>query len=268
LPAGERSTSGADAAVAGAACGDTVSAGGYGRVVGPDQQLSVVGEQVVTCRRCPRLVAFREHAAALAKPAYAGQNYWARPVPGFGDPAAGVYVLGLATSAHGGNRTGRAFTGNATADWLVAAMHRAGLANQSTSTHRGDGLRLSGAWMASAVRCAPPKDRPNADERRECARFLDAELAVLGSVRVIVCLGALAWQAASDWAGLRPRPAFGHGREHRISAARVLVGCYHPSPQNTRTGRLTADMLDAVLHRAVRLAVDGVVAEPGRSHRR
>jgi uracil-DNA glycosylase family 4 len=221
--------------------------------VSTEQQLAQVRERVVACRRCPRLVAFREHAAANPKPAYAGQDYWARPVPGFGDPYAGVYVLGLATSAHGGNRTGRAFTGNATADWLVAAMHRAGLADRPTSTSRTDGLRLNRAWMASAVRCAPPKDRPTAGERRECARFLDAELALLTGVRVIVCLGVSAWQAAADWAGLRPRPPFGHGREHP-AAGRILLGCYHPSPQNTRTGRLTESMLDAVLDRAAHLA--------------
>jgi len=224
----------------------------------PDQdvrgRLSLIHDEVVACRRCPRLVAFREHAAAHPKPAYAGQDYWARPVPGFGDPDAGVYVLGLATAAHGGNRTGRAFTGNATADWLVAAMHRAGLADRPTSVHRGDGLRLTGAWMASAVRCAPPKDRPTVGERRECARFLDAELAALTRVRVIVCLGALAWHAAADWAGVRPRPPFGHGREQQIGGDRMLLGCYHPSPQNTRTGRLTERMLDGVLRRAASMA--------------
>ncbi len=219
-----------------------------------EQQLAVVREQVMACRRCPRLVAFREHAAANPKPAYAGQDYWAKPVPGFGDPEARVYVLGLATSAHGGNRTGRAFTGNATADWLIAAMHRVGLADRPTSTARGDGLRLTGAWMASAVRCAPPKDRPTAGERRECARFLDAELALLTGVRVIVCLGASAWNAAVDWAGVRPRPQFGHAREQSIGGGQILLGCYHPSPQNTRTGRLTKPMLDAVLDRAVQRA--------------
>jgi uracil-DNA glycosylase family 4 len=213
--------------------------------------LAAIEEQVISCRACPRLVAFREQAAAQPRPAYAGQTYWARPVPGFGDPDAGVYVLGLATAAHGGNRTGRAFTGNATADWLVAALHRAGLASRPTSTHRGDGLRLSGVWAASAVRCAPPADRPTADERRACARYLDAELAALTRVRVIVCLGALAWAAAADWAGIRPRPPFGHGREQGIGSGRTLLGCYHPSPQNTRTGRLTAAMLDEVLQRAV-----------------
>jgi uracil-DNA glycosylase len=217
-------------------------------------QLAALADEVTACRRCPRLVAFREHAAAHPKPAYAGQEYWARPVPGFGDPAARVYVLGLATSAHGGNRTGRAFTGNATADWLVAAMHRAGLASQGTSTRRDDGLVLTGAWMASAVRCAPPEDRPTGAERRECARYLDAELALLGDVRVIVCLGALAWNAAAAWAGASPRPRFAHGGEHPAGAHRVLLGCYHPSPQNTRTGRLTEPMLDAVLRRAAELA--------------
>ncbi len=216
--------------------------------------LAELERQVVSCRVCPRLVAHREYAAAHPKPAYAGERYWGRPVPGFGDEDARVYVLGLATAAHGGNRTGRAFTGNATADWLVAAMHRAGLANRPASTHRGDGLRLTGAWMASAVRCAPPADRPTAEERRACARFLDAEIALLTGVRVIVCLGVLAWNAAADWAGSRPRPPFGHGREHPIAGGRHLLGCYHPSPQNTRTGRLTTTMLDAVLARAAELA--------------
>lgn len=216
-------------------------------------RLAEVENEVVACRRCPRLVAFREQAAAHRRPVYAGQAYWARPVPGFGDPAASVYVLGLATSAHGGNRTGRAFTGNPTADWLVAALHRAGLANQPTSVHRDDGLRLRGAWMASAVRCAPPADRPTSVERHTCARFLDAELAALDGVRAIVCLGALAWNAAADWAGVRPRPPFGHGRELPIADDRVLLGCYHPSPQNTRTGRLTTAMLDEIFTRAVTL---------------
>ncbi|MFI7598112.1 uracil-DNA glycosylase [Actinoplanes sp. NPDC049681] len=220
------------------------------------ERLAAVEEQVVSCRVCPRLVAHREYASAHRKPAFAGERYWSRPVPGFGDPDAGVYVLGLATAAHGGNRTGRAFTGNVTADWLVAALHRAGLADRPTSAYRGDGLRLTGAWMASAVRCAPPADRPTAAERQACARFLDAELAALTWVRVIVCLGALAWEAAAGWAGLRPRPPFGHGREQPIGAERTLLGCYHPSPQNTRTGRLTAAMLDGILHRAVRLAAD------------
>lgn len=217
-------------------------------------RLAALADEVVSCRVCPRLVAFREYAGAHPKRGYAGERYWSRPVPGFGDERAVVYVLGLATSAHGGNRTGRAFTGNETADWLVAALHRAGLASQPTSVRWGDGLRLGGAWMASAVRCAPPADRPTAAERRACARFLDAELALLTGVRVIVCLGALAWHAAADWAGARPRPRFGHGHEHPAGAGRTLLGCYHPSPQNTRTGRLTAAMLDGVLARAVELA--------------
>ncbi|AGL18950.1 uracil-DNA glycosylase [Actinoplanes sp. N902-109] len=216
--------------------------------------LDEVERAVVACRRCPRLVAFREQAAAHPKPAFAGETYWARPVPGFGDPEAGVYVLGLATAAHGGNRTGRAFTGNATADWLVAALHRAGLATQPTSRHRADGLRLTGAWMASAVRCAPPGDRPAPQERRACASHLDAELALLTRVRVLVCLGALAWTAAADWAGVRPRPAFAHGAEQPTGRGLTLLATYHPSPQNTRTGRLTPAMLDTVLTRAVTLA--------------
>ncbi|MEU4689985.1 uracil-DNA glycosylase [Actinoplanes sp. NPDC023714] len=226
------------------------------------RSLAILEQHVTGCRRCPRLVAHREHAAAHPRPAFAGQDYWARPVPGFGDPDARIYVLGMATSAHGGNRTGRAFTGNATADWLIAAMHRAGLANQASSTHRGDGLRLDRAWMASAVRCAPPRDRTTAGERRECARYLDAELELLTGVRVIVCLGALAWNAAAAWAGLRPRPPFGHGREHPAGDGRILLGCYHPSPQNTRTGRLTAAMLDDVLGRAAEVAGGGRSRSP------
>jgi uracil-DNA glycosylase family 4 len=179
---------------------------------------------------------------------------WARPVPGFGDPAATVHVLGLATAPHGGNRTGRPFTGNRSADVLVAAMHRTGLANQPTSRHVGDGLRLHGAWMSSVVRCPPPDHRPTPQERDTCLRWLSEEVDALDGVRVVVCLGGFAWDAATRWAGVRPRPRFGHGTEHVVASGPreglVLLGCYHPSPQNTATRRLTAPMLDAVLLRA------------------
>jgi uracil-DNA glycosylase len=213
-----------------------------------------VGQEIVACSRCPRLVAWRTEAARTPPARFAGEAYWARPVPGFGDPAASVYVLGLATAAHGGNRTGRAFTGNPTADWLVRSMHRVGLANQPTSDRRGDGLRLHDAWMGSAVRCAPPGNRPTPAERDACLPFLSAEVAALPRLRVLVCLGAFAWNAALHWAGVRPKPPFAHGAEHRLGTGLVLLASYHPSRQNTNTGLLTEAMLDAVLRRAAGLA--------------
>lgn len=209
--------------------------------------LRLVGlaDRISRCGVCPRLVTARRSAAAGRS-----EPYWARPVPGFGDPRARIHVLGLATAPHGGNRTGRAFTGNRSADALLAAMHRTGLANQPTSRDIGDGLTLDGAWMASAVRCPPPAHRPTPAERDACLGWLTEELALLADVRVIVCLGGLAWNAATGWAGLRPRPRFGHGAEHVLADGTLLLGCYHPSPQNTHTGRLTPAMLDAVLRRA------------------
>lgn len=216
-----------------------------------EHRLADLGARIADCTACPRLV----EARRAAEPSPAA---WARPVPGFGDPAARVHVLGLATAPHGGNRTGRAFTGNRSADVLVAAMHRVGLANQPTSQHVGDGLRLHGAWMASAVRCPPPDHRPTPAERDTCLGWLDEELDTLGGVRVLVCLGGFAWATATRWAGVRPRPPFGHGVEHVVTggarAGLVLLGCYHPSPQNTNSGRLTPAMLDAVLARARTLA--------------
>jgi uracil-DNA glycosylase len=216
-----------------------------------DHRLSVLASRIANCSACPRLVVARRDAAGA-------EDYWARPVPGFGDPAAGVHVLGLATAPHGGNRTGRAFTGNRSADTLVAAMCRTGLANQPTSRHRGDGLRLRGAWMSSVVRCPPPAHRPSAEERDTCLPWLSEEIALLPSVRVVVCLGRFAWDAALLWAGARPRPRFGHGAEHVVERGvvpgLVLLGSFHPSPQNINTGRLTIAMLDAILQRARDLA--------------
>jgi uracil-DNA glycosylase family 4 len=180
--------------------------------------LEAVGREITACTRCPRLVAWRTEVAAAPPARFAGQEYWARPVPGFGDPGARIHVLGLATAAHGGNRTGRAFTGNPTADWVVHALHRAGLANQPTSEHAGDGLRLRGVWLGSAVRCAPPGNRPTPAERDACLPFLSAEVAALPELRALVCLGAFAWQAALHWAGVRPKPRFAHGAEHRLDA--------------------------------------------------
>ena len=205
------------------------------------------------CRRCPRLVQWREQVAREKRAAFRDEDYWGRPVPGFGDPAASVYVLGLAPAAHGGNRTGRVFTGDRSGDWLFGALHRTGFANQPTSHSRDDGLRLSGAFVAAAVRCAPPANRPLPSERDNCLPYAARELDLLRP-RVIVCLGGFAWDGACRLLALRPKPRFGHGAEHRVAGGPLLLGTYHPSQQNTFTGRLTEPMLDAVLMRARELA--------------
>jgi uracil-DNA glycosylase len=221
--------------------------------------LADLATEIEACRACPRLVAWREAAAAAPPARFRGEAYWARPVPGFGDPAARILLLGLAPAKDGGNRTGRVFTGDRSGDFLFGALHRAGLASQPTSTHRGDGLRLRDAYVAAAVRCAPPANRPLPDERDRCAPFLHRELELLASLRVIVALGAFAWEAGlraieTRRAALpRPLPRFGHGAE-ATAGPYALLGTYHPSQQNTFTGRLTPEMLDAVLVRARRLA--------------
>ncbi|HET9599729.1 MAG TPA: uracil-DNA glycosylase [Anaeromyxobacteraceae bacterium] len=214
---------------------------------------------MTSCRACPRLVAWREEVARVKRRAYRDEVYWGRPVPGFGDPRARLLLVGLAPGAHGANRTGRMFTGDASGDFLYAALHRAGLASQPTSERRGDGLALRGAFISAAARCAPPDNAPAPDELRRCAPFLDRELALLGP-RAILALGAIAWDAvlaalARGGAELpRPRPRFGHGAELRLAGAPALVGSFHVSRQNTQTGRLTPAMFDAVLARAVALA--------------
>ncbi len=211
---------------------------------------------IVACRACPRLVAWREQVARERRAAYATEDYWGAPIPGFGDPAARVLILGLAPAAHGGNRTGRVFTGDRSGDWLFAALHRTGFANQPTSTRRDDGLRLHDAWIAAAVRCAPPANRPTPAERDTCLPWSVRELELLPSVRLIVCLGGFAWDAALRLrraAGLenpRPRPRFGHDALFDGGDRLPLLGCFHPSQQNTFTGRLTEPMMDAVLARA------------------
>jgi uracil-DNA glycosylase family 4 len=209
--------------------------------------------RVVGCRRCPRLVEWRERVAREKRAAFRDEDYWGRPVPGFGDPRARVYVLGLAPAAHGGNRTGRVFTGDRSGDWLFGSLHRTGFANQPTSIHAGDGLRLRDAFVAAAVRCAPPGNKPLPAERDNCLPYAAEELELLRPA-VIVCLGAFAWDAACRLHRLRPRPRFGHGAEHPIAGGPVLLGTYHPSQQNTFTGKLTESMLDAVFEKARDLA--------------
>jgi uracil-DNA glycosylase family 4 len=209
-------------------------------------------KEIVSCRACPRLVAWREEAAAHPPRRFLGQPYWGRPVPGFGDPAARLLVVGLAPAANGGNRTGRVFTGDASGDFLFAALHRAGIANQPDSLSQGDGLRLRGAWIAAAVRCAPPDNRPTPAEFARCRPFLVREIAALPNLKVVLALGADAWRASIEALAAngaprpRPLPPFAHGAEAAIGETR-LIASYHVSQQNTFTGRLTPRMFDAVL---------------------
>ncbi len=216
--------------------------------------------EVVACRACPRLVAWRESVAATKRAAYRDDDYWGRPVPSFGDEAPAVLVVGLAPAAHGANRTGRMFTGDRSGDFLFASLHRTGFASQPTSVRRGDGLELTGVRITAAVRCAPPDNAPLPEEREACRGFLERELALVApSLRVVVCLGAIGYQAAAGVLGLRPRPRFGHLVEAVVPPggpyAGVHVLCsFHPSQQNTFTGRLTPAMLDAVFARAAALS--------------
>jgi uracil-DNA glycosylase family 4 len=227
------------------------------------QALEALEARVVSCRRCPRLVEWRERVAREKRAAFADEEYWGRPVPGFGDPQARVFLLGLAPAAHGGNRTGRVFTGDRSGDWLFASMHRTGFASQPVSRARDDGLRLKGAFVAAAVRCAPPANKPLPSERENCLPYAAEELELLEPA-VIVCLGLFAWDAACRLLGVRPRPRFGHAVEFAVEEGPVLLGCYHPSQQNTFTGKLTEAMTDAVFERARELAYGSSIDRPRR----
>jgi len=213
------------------------------------------------CRACPRLVEWREEVARTRRRAFMNEEYWGRPIPGWGDPAPSILIVGLAPAAHGGNRTGRIFTGDRSGDFLFASLYRCGLASQPTSENAADGQRLIGARMVATVRCAPPANKPTPVERDNCTPWLAAELDLVASgLRVIVCLGAFAWQslwhplASGGYETPRPRPPFGHGREVELrrspDPAVLLIGCYHPSQQNTFTGRVTGEMLDTIFTRA------------------
>ena len=210
--------------------------------------------EIAQCRACPRLVAWREEVQRVKRPAYADDVYWGRGVSGFGDPLARVLFLGLAPAAHGANRTGRIFTGDRSGDWLFRALYRAGLSNQADSRHRLDGLELRGAWVTSAVKCAPPGNKPTPDERDACRGFLQREIAALEELRVVVCLGAFAYEVACSEFGVRPRPRFAHGAEVLAPHGLHLLCSFHPSQQNTFTGKLTEAMLDSALKKAGRFA--------------
>lgn len=229
------------------------------------ETLAEVDDLVTECFACPRLVAWREQVAAERRASFRDEEYWARPVPSFGDERARVLVVGLAPAAHGGNRTGRMFTGDRSGDFLVAAMHRVGMASQPTSVHRDDGLTLHDVRLCAPVHCAPPDNRPTPDERRRCSPYLGRELELLApTVRVAVALGGFGWQALlstladQGWLVPRPRPRFAHGAvvqlEHPTGRTLSVLGCFHVSQQNTFTGRLTPSMLDSVLQHAQDLA--------------
>ena len=233
---------------------------------GADSGLDALAEEISACRRCERLVQWREQVARDKRAAFRDEEYWGRPVPGFGDPGARLAVIGLAPAAHGANRTGRMFTGDRSGDWLYRAMHRSGFASQARSMNREDGMTLRDAWITAPVRCAPPDNKPLPLERDNCRSWFDRELDLLPEIRVYLCLGNYAYVAVVNRltrSGLpvpRPRPTFGHGREIAVAGGPLVLTSYHPSQQNTFTGRLTEEMFDAVFARA-RAELWGGVAE-------
>ena len=235
-----------------------------------EESLRILTDEMTSCRRCPRLVEHRERIGETKRASYRNWDYWARPVPSFGDPAASLMVLGLAPAAHGGNRTGRVFTGDASATFLVNAMYQAGLANQPISDHREDGLEYTGAYVCAAVRCVPPGDRPTPEEQRTCLPYLAREMRTLPNLRVVLALGQIAFQAAlramQELGVERPRAKFGHGAVYDLDPeAPLLVGCYHPSPRNTNTGRLNMEQLVETMKMAKELAEKKGREEVGRA---
>ena len=228
------------------------------RAASDADSLEGVRNEIVICRKCPRLVAWREQVAREKVARFIDWEYWGRPVPGYGDPKARILILGLAPAAHGGNRTGRIFTGDRSGDFLFASLHRTGFANQPTSVSRDDGLKLRGAYVAAVNRCAPPSNKPTPEERDNCVPYLEREIRLLGRLRVIVALGSIAWDGAllalrTLGHVVKPKPRFGHLAEAEVGPG-VLLGCFHPSQQNTFTGKLTPEMLDQVFERARELA--------------
>lgn len=216
--------------------------------------LAELAARIHACRACPRLVAWREQMAQEKRASFRDDEYWGRPVAGFGDPEAAIAVVGLAPAAHGANRTGRIFTGDRSGDWLFASMHRVGIANQPTSVGRDDGLALDGVWVTAAVRCAPPANKPSPEERDRCRPFLEQELGLVGPVQVVVALGRFAYDVMARVLAIGSKPRFGHGVEAPAPDGRMLLCSYHPSQQNTFTGKLTEEMTDAVFVRAMELA--------------
>jgi uracil-DNA glycosylase len=218
------------------------------------EALNDLNERIVSCRMCPRLVEWREQVAVEKRASFKADDYWGKPCTGFGDPQASLLIVGLAPAAHGANRTGRMFTGDRSGDFLYASLHRTGWANQPNSDHVADGLELTGAFITAAVRCAPPANKPSVEERDNCKTFLDEELAILDNVTTFVALGGFGYAVAAGLLGIRPRPKFGHGVEVPLDDGRTVICSFHPSQQNTFTGRLTESMLDDVFIRARELA--------------